>query len=150
MDATDISIISELNDGRISFKTIADKLGLAEGTVRSRVKKLRSNGQLDITGLVDPEALDDHSVVIIGVRVKDMDLLKKGEEFSRLPRVISVSVVTGRFDLIVTVLLEKDFGMLEFYTEEASRIDNIQSVETFVVYKSFNMKVPLAVMGQGT
>ena len=150
MDTTDIRIIKELNDGRISFKTIADSLGLAEGTVRTRVKKLRSKGQLDITGLVDPEALDDHSVVIIGVRVKDMDLLKKGEEFSRLPRVISVSVVTGRFDLIVTVLLEKDFGMLEFYTEEASKIDNIQSVETFVVYKSFNMKVPLAVMGQGT
>ena len=53
MDTTDIAIINELKDGRISFKKIAQTLGLAEGTVRSRVKRLRTDGQLDITGLVD-------------------------------------------------------------------------------------------------
>ena len=143
MDTTDIAIINELKDGRISFNKIAQTLGLAEGTVRTRVKRLRKDGQLDITGLVDPEALPDHSVVMIGICVKDMDLVKKGKEFSKLRGVISVVVVTGRFDLILTVMLTKDFGILEFYTEEASRIQNVQSVETFVVYKSFNMKVAL-------
>lgn len=143
MDKTDIAIIKELQDGRISFNKIASTLGLAEGTVRSRVKRLRKDGQLDITALVNPEALPDHSVVMIGICVKDMDLVKKGCEFSKLRGVISVAVVTGRFDLILTVMLTKDFGILEFYTEEASNIANVQSVETFVVYKSFNMKVTL-------
>jgi len=143
MDQTDIDIINKLKDGRISFKTIADSLGLAEGTVRTRVKRLRKTGALDITGLVDPEAFPDHSVVLIGVRLNDMDLVKKGQEFSKLRGVISVAVVTGRFDLILTVMLDKKFGILEFYTEEASKIDKINSVETFVVYKSFNMKVTL-------
>ena len=143
MDTTDIAIINELKDGRISFNKIAQTLGLAEGTVRTRVKRLRKDGQLDISALVDPEALPDHSVVMIGICVKDMDLVKKGKEFSKLRGVISVVVVTGRFDLILTVMLTKDFGILEFYTEEASRIQNVQSVETFVVYKSFNMKVAL-------
>lgn len=143
MDTTDIAIINELKDGRISFNKIAQTLGLAEGTVRSRVKRLRKDGQLDITALVNHEALPEHSVVIIGICVKDMDLVKKGSEFSKLRGVISVAVVTGRFDLILTVMLTKDFGILEFYTEEASSITNVQSVETFVVYKSFNMKVAL-------
>ncbi len=146
MDTTDIAIINELKDGRISFNKIAQTLELAEGTVRTRVKRLRDHGQLDISGLVDPEALPDHSVVMIGIRVKDMDLVKKGKEFSELRGVISVSVVTGRFDLILTVMLTNDFGILEFYTEEASKIKNVQSVETFVVYKSFNMKVTLPAM----
>jgi len=74
-----------------------------------------------------------------------MDLVKKGEEFSRLRGVTSVCVVTGRFDLILTVMLKKGFGLLEFYTEEVSQLEDIRSVETFVVYKSFNLKVPLAV-----
>ena len=143
MDTTDISIINELKDGRMSFNKIANTLGLAEGTVRTRVKRLRKDGQLDITALVDPEALPEHSVVMIGVRVKDMDLVKKGSQFRNLRGVVSVAVVTGRFDLILTVMLTKDFGILEFYTEEASKIKNVQSVETFVVYKSFNMKVSL-------
>jgi Lrp/AsnC family transcriptional regulator for asnA, asnC and gidA len=143
MDTTDIAIINELKDGRISFNKIAQTLGLAEGTVRSRVKRLRKDGQLDITALVNPEALPEHSILMVGICVKDMDLVKKGSEFSKLRGVISVAVVTGRFDLILTVMLTKDFGILEFYTEEASKIDNVQSVETFVVYKSFNMKVTL-------
>jgi Lrp/AsnC family transcriptional regulator for asnA, asnC and gidA len=56
--------------------------------------------------------------------------------------VVSVSVVTGRFDLILVVLLKEGFGLLEFYTEEVSRLEGVQSVETFVVYKSYNVKVP--------
>jgi len=143
VDATDIAIIKELKDGRESFKTIADHLGLAEGTVRNRVRRLREDGVLDITALVDPEAMPEHSIVMVGVRLKDMNLVRKAEEFSDLRGVISVCVVTGRFDLIITVMLGKGFGILEFYTDEVSRIENVQSVETFVVYKSFNMKVPL-------
>lgn len=145
MDTTDIAIITQLRDGRTSFKTIADRLNLAEGTVRNRFRKLKEQGILDVTGLVDPEALPEHSVVMIGVQVRDMDLVKKAEEFSRLRGVISVCVVTGRFDLIVTVMLAKDFTILKFYTEEAVKVTNIRSVETFVVYKSFNLKVPLQI-----
>jgi Lrp/AsnC family transcriptional regulator for asnA, asnC and gidA len=71
-----------------------------------------------------------------------MHLVKKGEEFSKLKGVVSVSVVTGRYDLILVVLLNGGFGLLEFYTEEVSRIEDVQSVETFVVYKGYNLKVP--------
>ncbi len=145
MDTTDIAIINQLRDGRISFKTVAERLDLAEGTVRNRVKKLKKEGILDITGLVDPEALPDHSVVMVGVQVRDMNLVKKAEEFSKLRGVISVCVVTGRFDLVVTVMLAKEFTLLKFYTEEAVKIANIRSVETFVIYKSFNLKVPLQI-----
>lgn len=149
MDAIDVGIIKELEDGRLSFKTVADRLGLAEGTVRNRVRKLTAQGILEITGVVDPEALPEQSVVMIGVRVADMNLVAKAEEFSKLRGVISVCVVTGRFDLIVTVMLEKDFTILKFYTEEAVKIKNISSVETFVVYKSFNLKVPLKIQKSG-
>jgi Lrp/AsnC family transcriptional regulator for asnA, asnC and gidA len=79
---------------------------------------------------------------MVGVKLATMNLVKKGAEFSRLKGVISVSVVTGRFDLILVVLLKSGFGLLEFYTEEVSKLKDVQSVETFVVYKSYNVKVP--------
>ena len=148
IDATNLAIINHLKDGRASFKKIAEELSLAEGTVRSRVKKLTDEGVLSISGLVNPEALPDQQIVMVGVRVKGMDLVTKGEESSRLRSVISVCVVTGQFDLIVTAMLSKDFGLLEFFTQEVATIDNVRSVETFVVYKSFNLKVPLT--GQPT
>ena len=142
IDATHLAIIKELRDGRKPFSQIADKLSLSENTVRTRVNKLIEEGVLEITGLVDAEAVSDHRIVIVGVKLATMELVKKGEEFSRLKGVIAVSVVTGRFDLILTVLLKPGFGLLEFYTEEVSRLSSVQSVETFVVYKSYNLKVP--------
>lgn len=143
IDEINLAIIRHLKDGRVPFKKIADSLSVSEGTVRTRVRKLTDEGVLDIAGLVDPEAIPDLGVVIVGVKVKDMDLVKKGEEFSKLKGVTSVCVVTGRYDLIVTVLLTKDFTMLRFYTEEVSTIENVRSVESFVVYKSFNLKLPM-------
>ena len=94
---------------------------------------------------MDPEAVSGHRIVIVGVKLKTMDLVKKGEEFSKLKGVISVSVVTGRFDLILTVLLKTGFGLLEFYTQEVSKLKDVQSVETFVVYKSYNLKIPYVI-----
>lgn len=142
IDQTSIDIIKHLRDGRKSFGQIAKNLDIAENTVRSRVSKLIKEGVLEISGSINPEALPRHQAVIIGVKLVTMDLISKGEEFSKLKGVISVSVVTGRFDLIITVLLKEAFGLLEFYTEEVANLDGVQSVETFVVYKSYNLKMP--------
>jgi len=145
IDNINLAILKHLRSGRKSYKKIAEELSVSENTVRTRVHKLIDQGILEVIGLVDPEAIKGHQVVIVGVKLKTMDLVKKGEEFSNLKGVISVSVVTGRFDLIVMVLLKTGFGLLEFYTEEVSQLDNVQSVETFVVYKSYNLKIPYVI-----
>jgi Lrp/AsnC family transcriptional regulator for asnA, asnC and gidA len=142
MDETSIAIIKHLRHGRKSFKKIAEQLSISENTARARVNRLLDEGVLEISARVDPEAIQGHRVVMVGVKLKTMNLVKKGEEFSKLKGVVSVGVVTGRYDLILVVLLNAGFDLLEFYTEEVSRIEDVQSVETFVVYKGYNLKVP--------
>lgn len=142
IDKTNLAIIKHLRNGRKSYQKISRDLSISENTVRTRVQKLIEKGILDINGVVNPESIDGHRVVIVGVKLHSMDLVNKGKEFSNLKGVVSVSVVTGRFDLILVVLLKSGFGLLEFYTEEVSRIKDVQSVETFVVYKSYNLTVP--------
>jgi Lrp/AsnC family transcriptional regulator for asnA, asnC and gidA len=145
VDQTNMAIIKHLRDGRKSFRQIAEELSLSENTVRTRVQKLINEGVMEICGLVNPEAIRDHRIVMVGVKLKTMDLIQKGEEFSKLKGVVSVSVVTGRFDLILMVLLRPGFDLLEFYNEEVARVSGVQSVETFVVYKSYNLMVPYIV-----
>jgi Lrp/AsnC family transcriptional regulator for asnA, asnC and gidA len=142
IDPINLSIIKHLRDGRRSFRDIAKDLAVSENTIRSRVQKLTDAGVLDISGLINPELINGHRIVMVGVKLKSMNLVQKGEEFSNLRGVVSVSVVTGRFDLILIVMLKPGFDLLEFYTEEVSRLSDVQSVETFVVYKSYNLKVP--------
>ena len=142
IDTTNIDIIRELKQGKKSYKKIADKLDITENTVRARVNRLQEEGILEICGLVDASKIPGHQAVLIGIKLTEMNLVEKGEEISKLNGVISVSVVTSRYDLLVFVLLKKGFGLLEFYTDEMSRVDGVRSVETFVVYKSYNLKVP--------
>ena len=142
IDKTYMAIIKQIRDGRKSYKQIADELAITENTVRSRVKKLMDEGVLEIAGLVNPETLPDHHFLIVGIKLKTMDLVNKGKEFSKLKGVVNVSVVTGRFDLILNVLLRKDFNLLDFYTTEVSTVSDVDFAETFFVYKNYNVKVP--------
>jgi Lrp/AsnC family transcriptional regulator for asnA, asnC and gidA len=142
IDQISIDIIRHIRDGRKSLKKIANEMNLSENSVRARINRMLHEGVLEISGLVDPTSIPGHMVVIVGVKLSTMELVKRGEDFKKLRGVVSANVVTGRYDLILTVLLNEDFSLLQFYKEEVSRIKDVQSVETFVVYKSYNLKVP--------
>jgi Lrp/AsnC family transcriptional regulator for asnA, asnC and gidA len=139
---TNLDLVRQLRDGRKSFGKIADELGLSENTVRGRVKGLLSSGSMQITALVDPAALPNHTLAFVGVRLQSMDFMGKAREFSRLRGVISAGVVTGRFHLILIVLLNTEFGLLEFYRDEVGAIADVEDCETFVVYGSENLLIP--------
>ncbi len=72
IDETNMGIIKYLKDGRTPYKKIAENLRVTEGTIRARVKKLREEGVLVISGLVDPEAIPDKSIVMVGIKLKNM------------------------------------------------------------------------------
>ncbi len=149
IDDTSLKILKTLKDGRESYQKIADTLQMSEGTVRNRINGLLDAGVLEIKGLVDLEALKGYNMVQIGIKLSTMDLVGKGDEISRLPSVLSVLVVTGRFDLMATVLLRTEYTLSDFYLKEMSTIKDVQGVETFVVYKEFNTKIPCSALKEG-
>jgi Lrp/AsnC family transcriptional regulator, regulator for asnA, asnC and gidA len=142
IDQLNLDIIRHLKEGRKSFKKIADALDVTENTVRSRVNKLCAEGILDFTGNIDPESLKGHRLLYLGVKLTDLDISRKGDDFSRLPGVLSAAIVTGRYDPILQVLLNDNFNLLEFITEHVAKIEGVQTVESFIVYKGYNLKVP--------
>ena len=142
INQVDIDIMRHIRDGRKSLKKIADAINLSENTVRKRLNKMIDEEVLEVSGLVDPTAIPGHMLALVGVNLSTMELVRRGEDFSKLKGVVSANVVTGRYDLILIVLLNENFSLLNFYTEEVSRVKDVQSVETFVIYKSYNSKVP--------
>ncbi|MBQ5365214.1 MAG: Lrp/AsnC family transcriptional regulator [Spirochaetales bacterium] len=144
LDETNKAIIKELSNGRKAFSSIAEKIGITENTVRSRVNKLVEDGVLQISGLVNPQYIPEMQVVVMGVKLGTLDLEDKAKEMLRLKGVISVMVVTGRYDLIVQVVTSSndDQSLLNFFKNELSKIKGISDVETFVVYQSHNYMIP--------
>ena len=102
------------------------------------------DGLLRITGLVDPEYLPGLQVIIMGVKLKTLDLQRKAREFTMLRGVMSAAVVTGRYDLIVQIEICEDanLSLLDFFKYELSKIEDVQEVETYIVYRSKNLLVP--------
>ena len=129
LDDTNMEIIRHLRDGRKAYAAIADELDITENTFR---------------GLVNPEYMPSLQIAIMGIKVSTMDLEKKAQELSKLRGVINCCIVTGRYDLILQIELseDEDCSLLNFFKNELTRIGDISSVETFVVYQSHNLEVP--------
>ena len=138
-DKTDWKIINLLSKKYLPNITVAKKLGLSEGTIRQRIKKLQAAGILRIKALRDTNILENQQLALIAVNVIRADLLdKKAKEISVLERVLSVSIVSGRYDLLVEVLVDSNKGLVSFLTKSLSSIKGISATETFITLKSYN------------
>ena len=142
IDEINMKIIKQMQNGRKPVTEIAEDLSITENTVRTRIKNMINNSFLEIKGVVDPDKITNHFIALVGVRMKTPILVEKAEEFSELRGVVSVGVVTGCFDLMLLVLLSNEFGLLQFFTEEVSKIDGVATSDSFIMYKNFNWRIP--------
>ena len=144
IDKINLQIIRLLQNGRRSYKEIGQAVGLSEATVRSRVLKMLEDGLVEIKALVSTKDLGTgYFTAYIGVRLTSPALKKMAEAIAELPGVISVGIVTGRYDLILTVMLTPDFGLMDFFNEMLERYsESISANETFMIYESVNLKTP--------
>lgn len=141
LDPVNREILDTLSkDGRKPFSSIAAKLGITENTIRARYANITKSGLMRVTAQVDPARVPGAEVVIMGVKLATMDLEDKAKEFMKLRGVLNCAVVTGRYDLIIQVLLTNNegYGLLDFFKNEVTQIDQVASVESFVVYEAYN------------
>jgi len=139
-DALDWRIIRLLQaDGRTPNATIAEKLSVAEGTVRARIKKLIGAGILRIGGEINPEYLAGHQLVLIAITVaKSRRLEQTAREVAKLPEVTSVAITSGRYDIMAQVLVDSNKGIINFLSQSLAKIDGIVRTESFVFLKTIN------------
>ena len=137
-DPLDWKIINILSQKYMPNSTVAKKLGVTEGTIRQRLKRLQNGGVLKIRALRDPSILENQQMAIIAATLMEAKHLdKKAQEISELENVLSVSIVSGRYDFLIEVLVESNRGLVSFLTERLSTIGGISKTETFVILKSY-------------
>jgi len=138
MDRKLIHILSK--NGLASTKEISNEIGVTVPTVHARRRRLLESGILKIAGLVDTFKVNDIITALVALNVeKDEKINDNIEKISKLNQVTWVGVVTGRYDIIVEVLLTGGMpDLYRFTTEDLARIGNIQTSESFVIMKSIN------------
>ncbi len=138
IDNINLKILQILEEnGRTPNNEIAVRLSISEGTVRNRIKKLTENNFLKVKGLTNPEHWSDKQLIFILVQ---LEMTKRWKEIARsvseLPGVKSVSMITGRFDLIIELFLEPH-NLINFLTNDLAGVGNISSTESMVTIKNF-------------
>lgn len=136
LDGLDRKLIHVLTqDGRMSAGSVAQFLGVTPPTVRARLDGLVRSGVLRIAALLNLSQTAKLNTVIVGISLEiHKQLDKKLEQISNLPQVHWAAAVTGRFDIIVEVILQNGIpGLYRFLTADLPRIGGIRSSESFVV-----------------
>jgi Lrp/AsnC family leucine-responsive transcriptional regulator len=106
MDPTDYQIVEFLTqDARMAYSKIAEQVGKSTATVHQRVRRLREKGYIKaFTVELDWEALGYPLDAFVSIRDSESNGLEKlAEKIRAIPFVMSVSAVTGEFDLLLHI-----------------------------------------------
>ncbi len=139
LDDTDWKIIDILREAYVPNSTIARELELSEGAIRQRLKKLKDSGVMIVRGMINPDILENQLIAMVAATVTESSMLEtKAVEISRLENVQSVNITTGRYDLMIEVLVNSNKGLVKFLTQELSQVRGISSTESFIMLKGYN------------
>jgi Lrp/AsnC family transcriptional regulator for asnA, asnC and gidA len=129
-------------DGRMPFSTIAERIGVSEGTVRNRVNQLREDKVMEISASVLPEAFGYtwNSVVFIKLNAR-ANIDKVAERLAKISEVYYVVHITGVHDLAITSYHRDREHFREFLNEHFYGHDDIVSVDANVNLKVYKVRL---------
>ncbi|MDI3502002.1 MAG: hypothetical protein PWR13_930 [Archaeoglobi archaeon] len=134
VDEMDLRILELLmKDGRMSFRKIAENLGVSVNTVINRVNEMVKKGVVKgFIPEVDSRKLGFGITAIIGISATGPSLVEIERKISENENVLGVYDVTGNFDIILIGKF-RDTEDLDRFIKSLQKIERIQRTETFVV-----------------
>jgi Lrp/AsnC family transcriptional regulator for asnA, asnC and gidA len=133
MDDFDKSIIDILeSDGRASNAEIARKIGVSEGTIRRRLKKLIDNKTISVLAISDPRQMGYEFEALVGIQVDPGLVEPVAEAITKLTDTKWVSITTGTYDVFAWVILPTAEALGKFLRNRIGEIQGVKKTETFV------------------
>jgi len=134
LDDIDLKIIEMLREnGRASYKDLAEKLSIGVATVYKRVKRLEKLGVIKgYTAIIDEAKLGKNITGYIGLEVRPADTDKVLSELLKMDEVVEVATVTGAFDILVKVRVRSLEELWNFIYVKTPRIKEILKTTTMI------------------
>ena len=133
MDELDHKIIALLQmDGRASNAKIAREVGVSEGTVRRRLRRLTKDDVVHIVAVPNLERLGYATTALVGLQTGPGMSATVAESLASLPESHYVAVTTGSYDVFVWAGLESAESLGNFLRTKVGVIEGVQRTETFV------------------
>lgn len=131
LDPVDRGIIEALQEnGRAPFRAVAARIGVAEGTVRSRYARLVDDGILQVTGVTNPLGLGFEAMAMIGIKTTGSPE-PVADAIAAWDETTYVVVSAGRFDVLLEVVCVDRRHLLDV-TGRVRALPGVVTTETFL------------------
>ena len=144
LDDLDRQLIELLaRDARVSNRKIAVDLGVTEGTVRGRIKRLQQDGLISFTAITSFGLADSARMAFIGVEVNVDEVRDVAGKIAEMPTVNAVMVTMGRFNVLAICLFNTLDHLLELASNRILALPGVHHVETSIAVKTvkYNARV---------
>jgi len=132
LDELDYRIAKALyEDGRLPTKRIAASLSISEPTVRSRLRKLREMGVLNIKASLNLRKLDCVAA-FIAVKAKAPKMQELLKSVANLPEVDTVYQTLGEYDLIILATANDVKGIQKF-GEKLAALEGVEAIKSSLI-----------------
>lgn len=133
MDELDRKLIGLLQqDGRASNASLARQVGVSEGTVRRRLKRLIQEGIIRVVALPDPQRMGQHTEALVGIQADPNQIEAAAGQLARLEETQWAATTTGAYDIFVWVAVSSPEKLRSLLREQVGAIPGVRRTETFV------------------
>lgn len=137
LDELDNQIIQNLRtDARRSNVDLAKQLGVSEGTVRNRVRRLISRGYMSVVAMTRLHKLGYDTDVLMQVTTEAGRQQEVAEQLSMLAATRYVAITTGAFDISVGAVFRNNRELYDFLTDDVAKISGITRTQTSHVLRT--------------
>ena len=136
IDDVDRSILGHLSqDARMSNREIAQALGLAEGTVRRRIKRLQENKMIKIMAVTSFAGPNVPMIAYIGVRADLHGIADTARAIAELPFVRFAATMLGRYDILLITIVKDGAELVQLVNDEIMTLSGVRHAETTLAVK---------------
>ena len=145
LDALDTQLIDMLGrDARVSNRRIAAELGVTEGTVRGRIKRLQQDGLIAFTAITGFQLEQRARLAFINVQA-DVDRVREiAQVISDIPSVNAVLITMGQFNITAMCLIDDLDMLVELASDQILAVSGVHHVETSIAVKTIKYNARMA------
>ncbi|MER5756632.1 Lrp/AsnC family transcriptional regulator [Streptomyces sp. NPDC002088] len=136
LDAADQTMLDVLRrDGRATLTELQAATGLSDNVLKRRLENLRSTGVLHLAVEYDHEPLGRGVEALCWLTVAPQSLAEAGRAIAVHPEVRFAAAVTGRTNLVVSVLCRTTADLYTFVDEKIGALTGIHTAETILTLR---------------
>ena len=137
LDDTDRRILDELAvDGRMSMRTLADRLHVSRANAYARVDRLQKSGVIrGFRADVDPVAAGLATTAYVTLNLRQADWRRIREQLQALPGVAHIGLVGGEFDVILLVRARDNEDLRRLVLDEIQGMEGVLTTRTLLVFE---------------